>query len=103
MDISDTFTALDKTRIEQFVAESQEEHLLLDFKTINKADLSDSSDRKSLAVALSGFPNASGGLIVWGVDARKKGPDQPDVACGLKEIEDLALFLSRLNEFTAMF
>jgi hypothetical protein len=103
MDISDTFTALDKTRIEQFVTESQEEHLLLDFKTVNKADLSDSSDRKSLAVALSGFANASGGLIVWGVDARKKGPEQPDVACGIKGIDDLALFLSRLNEFTAMF
>lgn len=102
MDIGDTFTALDKKRIAQFVAEGQEEHLLLDFKTVTKADLSDSSDRKSLAVALSGFANASGGLIVWGVDARKKAPDQPDVAYGVKEIEDLALFLSRLNEFTAM-
>jgi hypothetical protein len=71
-------------------------------KTVTKSDLSDSADRKSLAIALSGFANASGGLIVWGVDARKKAPDQPDVACGTKEIDDLALFLSRLNEHTAM-
>jgi hypothetical protein len=102
MDIGDTFTALDKKRIAQFVAEGQEEHLLLEFKTVTKSDLSDSSDRRSLAIALSGFANASGGLIVWGVDARKKGPDQPDVAFGTMEIEDLSLFLSRLNEHTAM-
>lgn len=102
MDLVDTFANLDEARIKQFVSESQEENLLLDFKTISKSDLSDPADRRNLAAALSGFANASGGIIVWGVHARRRGPEQADVACGVKEIEDLALFLSRLNEQTAM-
>jgi hypothetical protein len=102
MDLADTFALLDESRIRRYVDEGQEEHLLLDFKTVSKADLSDSSDRRNLAIALSGFANASGGIIVWGIVARKRGPDQPDVACEVKEIDDLPTFLSRLNEQTAM-
>jgi hypothetical protein len=102
MDIGDTFGLLDESRIEQYVTEAQEEHLLLDFKTVSKTDLSDPADRRNLAIALSGFANASGGIIVWGIDARKRSPDQPDVACGVKEIDNLPMFLSRLNEHTSM-
>ena len=71
----------------------------LDFKTINRSDLTHSDDKKNLAKALSGFSNSSGGLIVWGVIARKNAANV-DCASGTQEIDHLPLFVSRLNELT---
>ncbi|MBI5020942.1 MAG: ATP-binding protein [Ignavibacteriales bacterium] len=85
--------------IDNFLAQSQEEHLTLDFKVVNRPDLSHSDDKKNLAKALSGFANSSGGIIIWGVDARKN-TDGVDCACGKREIKPLSLFISRLNELT---
>jgi predicted HTH transcriptional regulator len=103
MDLPELFEKFSLATIENYVESSQEEHLLLDFKTISKPDLSNSDDKRNLAKALSGFANSSGGMIVWGVDARKSKPDGPDVAIGSKEIERLGLFLSRLNELSGAF
>jgi AhpD family alkylhydroperoxidase len=50
-------------------------------------------------LCVSGFANSSGGIIVWGVDARKNAQDV-DCAVGRKEIEPIKLFLSRLNALT---
>jgi hypothetical protein len=71
MNMVDQYAALDRTALEGFLGQ-QTEHLQLDFKTVNSA-LLNRDDRMSLACALSGFANSSGGLIVWGVDARKNG------------------------------
>jgi hypothetical protein len=57
--------------IQDFVKKSHEETLHLEFKTVTRSDLSFRDDRKSLAIALSRFGNSDGGLVVWGVDARK--------------------------------
>ncbi|HEY4129401.1 MAG TPA: ATP-binding protein [Gemmatimonadaceae bacterium] len=103
MSLSDLFDSLDATRIAEYIRTQQEEHLLLDFKTASRSDLSGSDDRKNFAKALSGFANSDGGLIVWGVDARKLKPDGPDCATAEKEIDNLPLFVSRLNEFTGSF
>lgn len=97
------FDSLETDRIAEYIRTQQEEHLLLDFKTITRSDLSGSDDRKNLAKALSGFANSDGGLIVWGVEARKLKPDGPDCASGEKEIDNLPTFVSRLNEFTGSF
>lgn len=103
MSLADLFASLDAARIAEYIRTQQEEHLLLDFKTVNKSDLSATDDRKNLAKALSGFANSDGGVIVWGVDARKLKPDGPDCANAPKEIDNVATLVSRLNEFTGSF
>lgn len=89
--------------IERMVAEGEQETLHLDFKGAARdaAPLQD-DDRKTLARAISGFANSDGGVIVWGVDARKgPGPGDPDVAQATKPIASLARWISDLNGYTA--
>lgn len=102
MDILDLYRKIDVKMIEEFVENNKEENLLIDFKTVNNAELSNKNDHHNFAKALSGFANSDGGLIVWGVDARKN-KQGIDCACGYKEIEPLSLFVSKLNEFTGQF
>jgi hypothetical protein len=99
MSLRELFDALTLDDLRAFVANQQGEDLTLDFKTVNRAEL-DADDRKNLAKALSGFSNSSGGLIVWGIDARKN--DQGlDCATEVREIERVSVFLARLNELTS--
>lgn len=88
MSLADQFDALTLESLVNYVTARQEENLTLDFKLI-RPDLNQSADKKNLAKALSGFANSSGGLIVWGVDARKN--DQGiDCACDAREIQPLS-------------
>lgn len=59
---------------------AQSETLHLDFTTKHDSETGalDLDDRKGLSIALSGFANAEGGVLVWGVDCRKV--DGVDVA-----------------------
>jgi hypothetical protein len=98
MSLTDQYAALDRTALQGFIGQ-QCEHLQLDFKTVNSASFN-RDDRRSLACALSGFANSSGGLIVWGVDARPNS-DAIDCATALFPIDNLPLFLSRLNQLTS--
>jgi hypothetical protein len=74
------------------------ETLHLDFTT--KADPSkgalDQDDRKALSIALSGFPNSEGGVLVWGVNARR-GSDGFDRVQSIEPISELTRFLSELQ------
>jgi hypothetical protein len=55
--------------------------------------------RRYLAKCISGFANSSGGIVVWGVDARRN--DQGiDCASASAEITPVRLLLTRLNEHT---
>ncbi len=100
MSLADQFDALTLEHLLNYVAAGQEENLTLDFKLINRPDLSQADDKKNLAKALSGFANSSGGLIVWGIDARKN--DQGiDCAREAREIQPLSLLVARLNELTS--
>jgi len=77
------------------------EDLYLDFKTKDsKQATATVNDQHNLAKAVSGFGNSDGGLIVWGVDARKKAgdPESPDVASELRPIEKLSTFHAHLND-----
>ncbi len=96
------FEHLSLEQIKEMINEGREENLLLDFKTVSSPDFKDRPDRKNFAKALSGFANSSGGVIIWGVDARKN-EQGIDCACGATEIEPLSLMLSKLNEFTGQF
>lgn len=93
------FEAINLSGVLDYVTRGQEEHIHLDFKTVKDAGLASSDDRKNLACALSGFGNSSGGLIVWGVDARKNA-DGVDCAGELRPIENIQMLLSRLNSLT---
>ncbi len=88
--------------IAEAVTESWQEHSRLDFKTLenNGAPMA-RTDTKNLAEALSGFANSDGGLIVWGIDARSEGGDDPDAAKERRPIANLNLFLSDLHRLTA--
>lgn len=99
MTLSETFENLDWSAIESYVKLAQEENLHLDFKLVKSADLSSTDDKRNLARALSGFANSSGGMIVWGVDARRN-VDGIDSACNISEIAKPALLVSRLNALT---
>ena len=99
MDLERTFESLDLEMLQNYRAQQQEENLQLEFKLIEVAALSRRDDRRNLAQALSGFSNSSGGLIIWGVDARKNA-DGVDCARDLREIDNVAKFIARLNELT---
>jgi len=51
------------------------------------------------AEALSGFANSDGGIIVWGIEARKNSQGI-DYAFGKKLIMPLSLLISNLNKYT---
>ena len=99
MDIVAMFETLNAAAVLDFIHRGQEEHLFLDFKTVASPELRERDDRKSLACALSGFANSSGGLVVWGVDARKNA-NGVDCAKSAKEISNVKQLVTRLNELT---
>jgi len=102
MDLLEWFESLNKLKIEAFVADKREEDLQLEFKTVSSSGMENRDDRKNFAKALSGFANSSGGLIVWGINARKN-ERKVDCAFEVKPIEDISLLYAKLNEFTGQF
>lgn len=101
MDFLQLFEEINIARLEEFIATAQEENLHLDFKVVNRPDFTHGDDKKNFAKALSGFANSSGGLVIWGVNARKNSQGI-DCATEIREIVPVQLFLARLNEFTGM-
>jgi hypothetical protein len=99
MNLSDTFEQLSLAEVQDYIKRGQEEHLQLDFKTIKAASLASADDRRNFAKSLSGFANSGGGMIVWGIDARRNA-EGIDCAVAALEIKQLKMLLSRLNEFT---
>lgn len=91
------FESLDSTLLQNFIDQRQEENLHIDFKRANAILSRD--DRKNLAVALSGFANADGGVIVWGV-ATARTNDGVEYASGIDSIAPLSQLVAQLNEFT---
>ena len=87
-----------ETGLNGLVQARQQESVQLDFKC--KADNSHGSpnddDKRTLAEALSGFANSAGGLLIWGVDARK-GADGIDCARSLQPIAQIESFHSAVN------
>lgn len=99
MNIFDLFENLSPSDLSDFVGRGQEESLWLDFKVPKNSALNSTDDKRTLARALSGFANSSGGLIIWGIDARKND-DGVDCAVDLKPIDNIKLFVSRPNALT---
>ena len=99
MALHDEFEKLSTEEISSFAANAKEEHLQLDFKTIKDSNLNSTDDKKLLAKCISGFANSSGGIVIWGIDARNNDLGI-DCAVTSKEILKLDLFCSRLNELS---
>src|ERR1700733_6928464 len=99
MSVAEDYEALSIAALQQFLARRQDENLHLEFKIVTDPGLTSRPDRKNLACALSGFANASGGLIVWGVDARKND-DEIDCVADLPGVENVASLVTRLNQLT---
>ena len=82
--------------VHDLASEPRQETLHLDFKV--KADprksALDRDDKKNFSKALSGFANSAGGIIVWGVEARR-GSDDVDAAVAVHPISGLDAFLSQ--------
>lgn len=102
MSIYDLFNNLDVNKLDEYIANNQEENLLLEFKEISDAGFTSRDNRKNFAKALSGFANSSGGIVIWGIKATKNNAGI-DCACGKNEIKPLSLFMSKLNEYTGSF
>src|SRR6516164_3912645 len=87
--------------IEQFVSEQQAEDTYLDF--VEKADPNTAAlsidDKRNLSKAISGFAHSDGGVLIWGISARRAEQDleSPDVARELKPIQNLDAFYTNLN------
>ncbi len=92
----DYFNSIDLAEIERFVAERQEEHLTLEFKTVNHPSNVIDHDRKNFSIALSGLGNSNGGIIIWGIKA-KSNEHKQDVASAKAPIAELTKFLNFLN------
>lgn len=90
------FRALRTEDVLAFVADQRQEDLTLEFKTAPSI-FAERDDRRNLAEAISGFANSSGGLIVWGVVA-KRNAQGVDSARQAQPLADGQLFLSRLTE-----
>ena len=101
MNIEQLFHEVTIEHIHRYIAESQEENLFLDFKLVKGANLNSADDKRNLAKALSGFANSSGGIVIWGVDARRN-EKEVDCAIGLNPITPYQLLVARLNELTGM-
>jgi hypothetical protein len=87
--------------IRSCVTNQWSEWLELDFKTTPSTDgRLKRDDRKSLGKELSAFANSQGGLIVWGVEAKRGGPDEPDITKAIQPIPHLAAFLADLEAQT---
>lgn len=65
--------------LERLLAEEEPESLFLDYKR-SATPAGDPglhrNDRENLSKALSGFANSEGGLLIWGVDARREAGAQ---------------------------
>lgn len=97
--IYDDFLAIDLVAIDRFVSERRQEDLRLDFKELTRSPEFDKTDKKNLAKAMSGFSNSDGGLIVWGVEARKDA-DGVDAASAKKPIPNVEAAHSKILSLT---
>jgi hypothetical protein len=81
--------------IRRFVQNRTQETNYLDFKTTNE-NLKDKGLINDWREALSGFANNEGGVLVWGIDARKV--DGIDAACEEKPLTKPEAYKSRFKE-----
>lgn len=73
------YDSLDYHAIKRMVEDKNEEGIHTEFKTFTRDTELVRDDRNNLAKALAGFANASGGIVIWGVET-ESAPNSPDQA-----------------------
>jgi len=74
----------------------------LDFKLLSRPEMG-KDDLRNLAKAASGFANADGGVLVWGVNARRvKADDDIDQVESTPGVPNARKLLARLNELASV-
>jgi hypothetical protein len=99
MNIVEYYDSIDLLEIKKMISECQEENLYLEFKTVNHPVINDQNreyDFKNISEVISGFANSNGGIVIWGIKAKKNSKNQ-DVAFQNKPIKELTRFLNILN------
>lgn len=100
-DVFDELVADGEPAVQRLVAERRQEAVDFDFKT--KADPSspilNDDDRRVLGRTLSAFSNSMGGLIVYGIDARKND-EQVDCATKVQPISNIERFKNEVIRAT---
>lgn len=101
MTLKEIFNNLNPRVINSEYAVGKEEDLHLEFKTI-KPGFNSKDDKKNFAKLLSAFANSDGGIVIWGITARKNS-DGIDCSTGIILIKNLKQVLAKLNEYTGEF
>ena len=86
--------ARDNAGIETLVSDQMHETEWLDFKSGEHLK----NEKETWSEAICGFANNQGGVLIWGVDARKDPVTQIDAASDLKPVQNPAALRSRLLE-----
>lgn len=87
--------------INRVVSERHQEGLNMEFKMARTTrPPMHVDDRKTLAEVISGFANATGGICIWGIEAKRINPEDPDEAQSLQPIPNIRRWGSDLNDFT---
>lgn len=92
--------------IQDLVNQRTIEEIFLDFKEKENIDgkMGD-HDKSAFSKAASGFAHQEGGVLVWGIEARKEDPkdqDSLDCAINLKPINKLRSFHQELTKYISM-
>lgn len=93
------FDKLSLDEIRRYVDDGEQETVYTEFKKLDVSGTLTRDDRKNVAKAISGFANAAGGVVVWGVEAAKN-PDGVDCASALCPMENARLARSTLESLT---
>jgi len=93
-DLFDRILKEGELAIDQLVRDHQQEGVQLDFKTkrSDRSGAATDDDIRNLGKELSAFSNSMGGMIIWGVEARKSQESGIDCASALKPIVDIEQF-----------
>lgn len=93
MELEAWFDALTPDKV--CAMKGEPESQILDCKAVGQ----EKDMKRNLAVLLSGFANAQGGVCLWGVDARKNA-EGVDCLESFPGVQDANLLASRLDELT---
>lgn len=99
-DLRGRWQQIDIEMLRSWVMNREQEDLQLDCKLLSNPPEFDRNDRKTFATAVSGFANSAGGILMWGVDARKDRDTGIDSVVQLVPIASPERVCAALNSLT---
>lgn len=68
--LRELFDAIDAAELAAMQSRREEESLQLDFKRMDVSGEPSDADKRNLRESISGFANAAGGIILWGIESK---------------------------------